>query len=73
MEVSKRTEGRAVIHIRIVKPIQGKLKQSFLNLYLMCFQLQAMSMAQLKQAAGMIRKVCQPKTGVATGNTNHLY
>jgi hypothetical protein len=24
-------------------------------------------MAQMRQAAGMIRKVCQPKTGVATG------
>jgi hypothetical protein len=29
-----------------------------------------MTMAQIKQAAAMIRKVCQPKTGVATGKKN---
>jgi hypothetical protein len=34
MEVSKRTEGRTVIEIRIVNLLLYKLKQSFLNLYL---------------------------------------
>jgi hypothetical protein len=28
-------------------------------------------MAQLKQAAGMIRKMCQPKAGVTAGKTKH--
>jgi hypothetical protein len=37
------------------------------------FQFQAMTMAQMKQAAGMIRKMCQPKTGVTTGKTDDLY
>jgi hypothetical protein len=32
-----------------------------------------MTMTQLKQAAGMIRKLCQPKAGVATGKTDDSY